>query len=89
MGICPLPLTTLTVLMLTTEFFDFLARSAKDAGTPEGEPALCAGDIGISPGIADNPKTVTKQITTHPIKAAFVSILLFLDIWNPFPFLCP
>jgi len=43
MGIWPLPLTTFTVLMFTTEFFAFLASSAKDTGTPEASRALCCG----------------------------------------------
>jgi len=85
MGIWPLPLTTFTVLMFTTEFFAFLASSAKDTGTPGGEPGLCAAEFEVRPARVDIPKTVTKQIAIHPIKVVLLDIPFFLDISNTFP----
>jgi hypothetical protein len=85
MGTWPLPFITFTVLMFTTEFFAFLASSAKDTGTPGGEPGLCAAEFRIRPGSVDTPKTVTKQIAIHPITVVFLNISFFLGISNTFP----
>jgi hypothetical protein len=85
MGVWPLPFITFTVLMFTTEFFAFLASSAKDTGTPGGEPGLCAAEFGIRPVSVEIPNTITKQITVHPIEVVFLNIPLFLDISNTFP----
>jgi hypothetical protein len=71
--------------MFTTEFFAFLARSAKDKGTPDGDSGVCAAGFEIGSRSVAIPKPAIRQITVHPIKVVFLNIPFFLDISYTIP----
>jgi len=88
MGIWPLPLTTFTVLMFTTEF-SLSCKLCKRHRNPGGEPGLCAAEFEVRPARVDIPKTVTKQIAIHPIKVVLLDIPSFSTSQTPSLLECP
>jgi hypothetical protein len=72
MGICPLPLTNLTVLIFTTEGLACLAKGLKEEGAPCTKPVVCATGAETGSKKVASPKPAMIQARVQPTMVHFL-----------------
>jgi hypothetical protein len=70
-GICPLPLTTLTVLIFTTDGLACLAKGLKEEGAPCTNAPICATGAETGSKRVASPKPAMIQARVQPTMVHF------------------